>query len=425
MFSTKRKRFTSRAIAMFLICCLVICGIHTDVMAKNKKLKSINSVVLKIGSKKVTKKTYNLKAGDKKKITVSVLPNKAKKTVKYFSDNKKAVTVDKNGTITAKQIGTSKVSVSVSANGYKKKTVWVRIKVTKAANIPEVTEKPAATKAPQIPEISSEPSETAAPIPTLEPSENPAQTVMPTQMPETSGNPIQTATPTQVPEISGNPVQTVEPTKVPEGTNEPVATETPSSEPAQTAEPANTPVATSEPVATATPSPAVEPTVTPTVKKNIVIYFSCTDNTKKIAEYAAESMDADIYRIEAAVPYTTADLNYNDSNSRTSIENRNSTARPEIAGVLPSLDEYTNIYIGYPIWHGQAPKIMYTFVENYNLSGKNIVPFCTSASSGIGTSATNLQSAANWQSTWLTGRRFSGSASKSDIESWISEMNLE
>lgn len=76
------------------------------------------------------------------------------------------------------------------------------------------------------------------------------------------------------------------------------------------------------------------------------------------------------------------------------------------------------------MWWGQAPKIMYTFVEHYNLSGKTVIPFCTSASSEIGTSATNLQVADTSQATWLTGRRFSGSSSESDVVSWLDELEL-
>jgi len=79
----------------------------------------------------------------------------------------------------------------------------------------------------------------------------------------------------------------------------------------------------------------------------------------------------------------------------------------------------------YPIWWGQAPKILYTFVESCNLSGKTVIPFCTSASSGVGTSATNLQAADTSQATWLTGRRFSGSSPKSDVESWILGLGLQ
>lgn len=167
-----------------------------------------------------------------------------------------------------------------------------------------------------------------------------------------------------------------------------------------------------------TPNPVVE-------RKSIVVYFSCTDNTKTIAEYVAESTDADIYRIEPSIPYTSADLNYTNADSRTSKEQNDMAARPAITGELPVLNGYENVYIGYPIWHGQAPKILYTFVENCSLSGKTVIPFCTSASSGIGTSVINLQAVDTGQATWLTGRRFSGSSPNSDVESWIAGLGLQ
>lgn len=182
------------------------------------------------------------------------------------------------------------------------------------------------------------------------------------------------------------------------------------------------------PSVTENPVQTPEPTKTPDIstgKKSIVVYFSCTDNTKTIAGYIAESIDADVYRIEPAVPYTSADLNYGNADSRTSKEQNDMAARPEIAGELPVLDGYENVYTGYPIWWGQALKILYTFVENCNLSGKTVIPFCTSASSGIGTSATNLQAADTSQATWLTGRRFSGSSPKSDVVSWITGLGLQ
>lgn len=159
-------------------------------------------------------------------------------------------------------------------------------------------------------------------------------------------------------------------------------------------------------------------------KKSLVVYFSCTNTTKKIAEYVQQSAGADIYRIEAAVPYTAEDLNYGNADSRTLQEQNNPSARPAIAGNLPSLDGYEIVYLGYPLWFGQAPKIMYTLIESYNLSGKIVIPFCTSHSSGIGTSATNLQTVTRGNAAWIAGQRFSGSSSKADIEKWINNLDL-
>ena len=99
-------------------------------------------------------------------------------------------------------------------------------------------------------------------------------------------------------------------------------------------------------------------------------------------------------------------------------EQNDPNARPEIGSEAIDLTGYDIIYLGYPIWHGQAPKIMYTFVESYDLSGKTIVPFCTSASSPIGSSATNLAKSAS-DANWLEGKRFSQSATKIKVESWL------
>ena len=157
--------------------------------------------------------------------------------------------------------------------------------------------------------------------------------------------------------------------------------------------------------------------------KILVAYFSCTGNTEKIAGYAADALDADLYRITPETPYTADDLNYGDSSTRATREQNDSTARPAISGTVERMADYDVIFLGYPIWWGQAPKIMYTFVESYDLSGKTIVPFCTSGSGGIGTSATNLSASAGG-ATWLEGRRFSASTSEADVRSWIDGLGI-
>ncbi len=158
-------------------------------------------------------------------------------------------------------------------------------------------------------------------------------------------------------------------------------------------------------------------------QSSIVVYFSRTNNTEKIANYIIEITKSNKYEIEAAVPYTDEDINYNNSNSRANQEQHNPNARPEIGGNTIDLSNYDIIYLGYPIWWGQAPKIMYTFVESYNLTGKTIIPFCTSASSGIGSSAPNLASA-SFGATWLEGRRFSASDTKTDVMTWLNSLSL-
>ena len=156
----------------------------------------------------------------------------------------------------------------------------------------------------------------------------------------------------------------------------------------------------------------------------LVAYFSCTGNTEKVAGYVAEALDVSAYEIVPETPYTSADLNYSDSSTRATREQNDPNARPGISGKVENMDEYDIIFLGYPIWWGQAPKIMYTFVESYDLSGKTIVPFCTSGSSGIGSSAVNLSKSAP-DAEWLSGNRFSGSATKESVAKWIDGLGLE
>ena len=150
----------------------------------------------------------------------------------------------------------------------------------------------------------------------------------------------------------------------------------------------------------------------------LVVYFSVTGNTKSVAEKIASVTGADIYEIKAALEYTDEDINYNDSDSRTSKEQNDSSARPEIGSEEISLDGYSTIYIGYPIWWGEEPRIMDTFAESYNFDGITVIPFCTSGSSGIGRSGQNLADNEG-SGNWLEGKRFGGGASEDEIRSWI------
>ena len=148
-----------------------------------------------------------------------------------------------------------------------------------------------------------------------------------------------------------------------------------------------------------------------------VVYFSATGNTKDIAVQIADITGADIYEIEAAKPYTDEDLDYNDDASRASVEQNDPDARPEIGGKDIDLAKYKFIFLGYPIWFGQAPRIMDTFVESHDLSDKIIVPFCTSGSSDIGGSADKLAGEAGGD--WQTGKRFAAGATEDEIKEWL------
>lgn len=157
--------------------------------------------------------------------------------------------------------------------------------------------------------------------------------------------------------------------------------------------------------------------------KTLVVYFSCTGSTELVAEYITETLGADIYEIVPENPYTEADLAYY-TNSRADQEQNDPDARPAISGGVENMDIYDTIIIGYPIWHGQAPRIINTFLESYDFSGKTILPFCTSHSSGIGSSADNLHILCPDSTIWLDGRRFEAGTSKKIIEEWIWSMKV-
>jgi len=158
--------------------------------------------------------------------------------------------------------------------------------------------------------------------------------------------------------------------------------------------------------------------------KTLVIYFSATGTTKSVAGKIASVTGADLYEIVPKEPYTDADLNYNDSSTRATREQNDPDARPEFEPIEIDIENtYSTIFIGFPIWWGQEPRIMDTFVESYDFSGITVIPFCTSGSSGIGNSGNNLSEKAG-SGKWLDGNRFSGTVTEDDLKSWISELDI-
>ncbi len=154
----------------------------------------------------------------------------------------------------------------------------------------------------------------------------------------------------------------------------------------------------------------------------LVVVFSATGTTLGVAEKIAAIEGADLYEITAAEPYSSADLNWNDSGSRSTKEQNDKNARPAIGSDPVDLTGYTKIYIGFPIWWGEELRIMDTFAESYDFDGITMIPFCTSASSGIGRSGQNLAQRAG-SGTWLDGKRFSGGVSEADLRAWIEGLN--
>lgn len=156
----------------------------------------------------------------------------------------------------------------------------------------------------------------------------------------------------------------------------------------------------------------------------LVAYFSATNTTKGVAEHIANGLGAELYEIVPEEPYTDADLDYNDDSSRSTIEMNDPDARPVISGSVENMDQYDIVFLGYPIWWGEAPRIVSTFVESYDFSGKTIVPFCTSGGSGMGSSATNLEQLTSG-ATWLEGQRLNGGDSQDTVMEWVKGLGLD
>ena len=151
----------------------------------------------------------------------------------------------------------------------------------------------------------------------------------------------------------------------------------------------------------------------------LVVYFSGTGTTRGLAERIADLTGADLKEIVPAQPYTAEDLNYNDRTTRATVEQNTPDVRPEIANDT-TLDGCTTVYLGYPIWWGQAPRILSTFVESHDFTGITVIPFCTSGSSDIGRSDDALAEQAG-NGNWLQGRRFDANISDDALLAWINE----
>ena len=153
-------------------------------------------------------------------------------------------------------------------------------------------------------------------------------------------------------------------------------------------------------------------------RKILVAVFSASGVTKRVGEEIARIAGADFYEIIPKDVYTAADLDWMNKKSRSSIEMNDPSARPEIAGNALDMQAYDTVTIGFPIWWGEKPRIMDTFVEKYNFDGITVIPFCTSASSGISKSSSNMEALAG-SGRWLEGRRFTKDVSEAGLQDWI------
>lgn len=159
------------------------------------------------------------------------------------------------------------------------------------------------------------------------------------------------------------------------------------------------------------------------MSRKLVAYFSATGVTAKVAETLSEAIGADIYAIEPAVPYSKADLDWMDKNSRSSIEMSDPTSRPAIAGKRDNMEDYDTVFVGFPIWWYVAPHIINTFLESYNLTGRTIVPFATSGGSSMGETNEALRPSCKGAKL-LDGRVFKHTVSHTELAAWVDKLHI-
>ena len=155
------------------------------------------------------------------------------------------------------------------------------------------------------------------------------------------------------------------------------------------------------------------------MSKKLVAYFSAIGTTKEAAERLAKAAGADLFEIKPTIPYTSADLNWMDKESRSSVEMNDPDSRPEIAETMPNMADYDTVFIGFPIWWYVAPHIIHTFLESCDFSGKTLVPFATSGGSGMGKTVDELRKLCP-NADWKAGKLVNG-ASDQALAAWAAK----
>lgn len=156
------------------------------------------------------------------------------------------------------------------------------------------------------------------------------------------------------------------------------------------------------------------------MSKALVAYFSASGVTKAVAERLAKGIGADLFEIVPAIPYTNADLNWMNKRSRSTIEMNDRSSRPAIASTVADMSQYDVVFVGFPVWWYREPSIIDTFMEQYDFSGKTVIPFATSGGSQLGDSAKNMQALARGSKV-ESGMRFAARASEKELTDWASE----
>ena len=156
-------------------------------------------------------------------------------------------------------------------------------------------------------------------------------------------------------------------------------------------------------------------------KKVLVAVFSASGTTRAVGEEIARTAGADFYEIVPKKIYTSTDLNWMNKKSRSSVEMSDPSARPEISGTVADMASYDTVIVGFPIWWGVAPRIIDTFLESYDFSGKKIIPFCTSGGSGVGKSDIALHKDVSGEVRWAKGRQINR-PNEAEIRRWLDEV---
>ena len=157
------------------------------------------------------------------------------------------------------------------------------------------------------------------------------------------------------------------------------------------------------------------------MSKTLVAYFSASGTTARVASELASAIGADRYEIEPKTPYTAADLNWNDRTSRSSVEMNDEHCRPEIATAVEDMDAYDTVFVGFPVWWYVEPRIIDTFLESYDFTGKTIVPFATSGGSGLGKAPQRMQQIAAG-STVVAGKLLNGRPNAAALRAWAESL---
>jgi len=159
------------------------------------------------------------------------------------------------------------------------------------------------------------------------------------------------------------------------------------------------------------------------MNRKLVAYFSASGITAKVAEILADTIGADLFAIEPKVPYTKADLDWMDKNSRSTLEMKDPASRPEIAKVRDNMEEYDTVFVGFPIWWYVAPTIINTFLESYDLTGKTIIPFATSGGSGMGKTNEKLLPSCKGAKL-LDGRVLKANVGVKELDEWVAGLSI-